>query len=239
MEWTFSPETTQAFEGLSRRERLGLSLFWDDSVLKTILNTTLNTTLNTILNAMPESVERAPKTNAALSLGSNQGDRLAHLDFAVVSLANYPGIEFVRASSVYETRAHVINSNEPQPDFLNAALQVMTSLTPDQLLGVCLMIEQKRGRIRSPNARWQPRTLDIDILTYNDLCSNDPTLTLPHPRLAERRFVLQPLFEIAPDLEIPAPFDRSVQYLLEQCKDSTSVKQYSERLAEPGKNDTR
>ncbi|MCH8122810.1 MAG: 2-amino-4-hydroxy-6-hydroxymethyldihydropteridine diphosphokinase [Bacteroidetes bacterium] len=184
---------------------------------------------------MAESFEKTQKTSAMLSLGSNQGDRLAHLDFAVVSLANYPGIEFVRASSVYETTAHVLNPDEPQPDFLNATLQVMTSLTPRQLLGACLTIEQKRGRQRSPNARWQPRTLDIDILTYDDLCSNEAALTLPHPRLAERRFVLQPLFEIAPDLKIPAPFDQSVQYLLEHCADNAPVDVFPERLAEPRK----
>lgn len=170
-----------------------------------------------------------------LSLGSNLGDRLAHLKFAVASLAGHPGIEVISVSSAYESKAHRLNPDEPHPDFLNAAVHVFTSLDPGQLLNACLSIESRRGRMRSPIARWQPRTLDIDILTYDDLRSNHPTLTLPHPRLAERRFVLQPLLEIAPDLEIPAPFDRSVQYLLEHCADSTSVEQYSERLAEPRK----
>lgn len=188
---------------------------------------------------MPESFENVKPSSAMLSLGSNQGDRMGHLEFAVASLARHPEIEIVGVSSVYETTAHVLNSDESQRDYLNAAIHIITSMNPHQLLSACLEIESSRGRKRSPRLRWAPRILDIDILTYGAQRSNDASLTLPHPRLAERRFVLQPLFEIAPDLEIPAPFDRSVQYLLEHCADVASVERYSEMLAAPGKNDKR
>ena len=105
----------------------------------------------------------------------------------------------VRAAGVYETEA--IGGPPENPLFLNSALQIETTLEPQQLLAACLAIEDEFGRSRP--VRWAPRTLDIDILFYADQVVCEENLTIPHPRLQERSFVLAPLREIAPDLRHP------------------------------------
>jgi len=137
--------------------------------------------------------------SAYLGLGSNLGNRLAFLRGARDTLVNRPEVELIQASSVYETEA--VGGPPDNPLFLNTVLKVQTSLTPRQLLETCLAIEDEFGRSRP--VRWAPRTIDIDILFYADQIISEEDLTIPHPRLQERAFVLAPLIEIAPDLKHP------------------------------------
>ena len=140
---------------------------------------------------MPET------TQAFLALGSNLGDRLATLQRAVDLLAAVPGVEVVRSSRVYETEP----VGPPQPDYLNAVVEVRTSLAPGELLTACLGVEDALGRIRAE--RWGPRTVDVDVLTYGDRDVDEPDLTIPHPRMHERGFVLVPLLELTADPRLP------------------------------------
>ncbi len=133
-------------------------------------------------------------TTAFIGLGANLGDRAGSLRDAVRRLAETPGLALGCVSSVYETAAVGVTD---QPDFLNAVAEVQTSLTALDLLGVLLDIENKMGRVRT--IRWGPRVIDLDLLLYGDAQIALPSLTVPHPRLAERAFVLVPLAEIAPE----------------------------------------
>lgn len=137
--------------------------------------------------------------SAYLGLGSNLGNRMAFLRSGRDALAERSAIVLVRAASVYETKA--VGGPPENPLFLNTALQIETSLDPQQLLATCLAIEDEFGRSRP--VRWAPRTLDIDILFYADQVICEENLSIPHPRLQERSFVLAPLQEIAPDLKHP------------------------------------
>ncbi|MDH3744247.1 MAG: 2-amino-4-hydroxy-6-hydroxymethyldihydropteridine diphosphokinase [Acidobacteriota bacterium] len=132
----------------------------------------------------------------ALGLGSNLGSRQEMLRFAVDSLAGV--LRQIRCSSQYETEAV---SAILQPPFLNTALVGLTRLEPDDLLAVAKKIELAAGRRSGP--RWGPRPLDIDLLLFGDRVIDEPAVTVPHPRLAERLFYLRPLFEIAPGLRVP------------------------------------
>lgn len=140
---------------------------------------------------------------AVLGLGGNLGDRAANLSAAVKALEHLPGTRVTALSSLYET-APVGYAD--QPDFLNRVAVVETSLSPRALLGGCLGIEAALGRVRG--RRFGPRVVDIDLLLYEGVASGDPELTLPHPRMMERAFVLVPLAELFPDhvaLGIPFP----------------------------------
>lgn len=134
----------------------------------------------------------------AVSLGSNVGDRRAHLNFAVASLRGL--LTNLAVSRYYETVP--VGVSGPQAMFLNAAAVGQTSLTARGVLEALLAIEQERGRER-PYAR-APRTLDLDLILLGDIVLDEPGLVVPHPRFRERRFVLEPLAEIAPDLKDPA-----------------------------------
>jgi 2-amino-4-hydroxy-6-hydroxymethyldihydropteridine diphosphokinase len=134
---------------------------------------------------------------AFLGLGSNLGDRRGHLAAASLGLAADPAITLGRASAIYETKPV---GREGQPDFLNQVLEIATTHEPRALLAACLALERRLGRER--HERWGPRTIDIDVLLYEDLTWNDAHLVLPHPRMHERTFVLTPLAELAPDLLI-------------------------------------
>lgn len=131
-----------------------------------------------------------------LSLGSNQGDSMDLLQQAVRMLAANECIEVRRASSVYETDP--VGYTE-QPPFLNIVLEIATSMEPIALLDVCQEIERNLGRTR--HVRWGPRTIDIDIALYEGVEMDTDRLTIPHPRMGERAFVLVPLAEIAPDAQ--------------------------------------
>ncbi len=131
-----------------------------------------------------------------LALGTNLGDRLAHLRLALDPLP--PDIRVRAQSRIYETPAW---GYEEQPAFLNMVLQAETELPPEALLTRLKKLEGDLGR--TPTFRWGPRVIDIDILFYDDLTLDSPDLTIPHPRLQERAFVLVPLAELAPDLVHP------------------------------------
>jgi 2-amino-4-hydroxy-6-hydroxymethyldihydropteridine diphosphokinase len=134
---------------------------------------------------------------AFLGLGSNLGDRLANLQRAVDLLDASPGIRVERTSSVYETDP----VGPPQPDYLNAVAEIHTTRTARALLEACLAVEHALGRVR--DERWGPRTVDVDVLTYGDDRIDEPGLTVPHPRMHERAFVLIPLRELEPDPPLP------------------------------------
>ncbi|HEY8932793.1 MAG TPA: aminodeoxychorismate synthase component I [Rariglobus sp.] len=132
---------------------------------------------------------------AYLGLGGNIGDRRAVLASALARLAAAPGVRIARISPVYETRAVGLTD---QPDFLNLVVELETTLAPHALLNLCLSIEQHLGRVR--HERWGPRTIDLDVLLFDHVTLDDDNLTLPHPRLHERAFVLAPLADLAPGL---------------------------------------
>lgn len=145
---------------------------------------------------------------AYIALGSNLGDRLASLHQALDALRR-AGIEVARVSPVYETAP--VGGPPGQGPYLNAVAELRTDRPPDDLLRLLLAVEQDQGRVRTE--RDGPRTLDLDLLFYDDLVRNDPHLILPHPRLHERLFVLRPLADIAPGLVHPV-LKRSVAELL-------------------------
>lgn len=137
--------------------------------------------------------------SAYLGLGSNVGDRESHLR-AAVELLRERGVEVEAVSSAYETEP--IGEVLDQPDFLNAAIRIRTDLEPEALLDVCKEVEAARGRaLDAP--RHSPRPLDVDLLLLGDLQLSTDRLTLPHPEVTSRRFVLMPLLELDPDLVLP------------------------------------
>lgn len=142
-----------------------------------------------------------PPALAAIALGSNLGDRRAYLASAFIGLAGLPGTRLLARSSLYETAPVGPIAQGP---FLNAAALLSTTLTPRDLLLQLHALEAALGLDRAAKQKWGPRIIDLDLLTYADRVLTEPGLTLPHPRLHERRFVLAPLAEIAPDLIIPA-----------------------------------
>ena len=137
---------------------------------------------------------------AYIGLGGNLGDAATILRQAMAALKALPQTRLVRGSGLYRTPAWGM---EQQPDFINAAAMVETLLAPRALLEGLLGIERDFGRRREGATRWGPRLLDLDLLLYGDIRIDEPGLTLPHPYLHERGFVLVPLLEIAPEAEIP------------------------------------
>ncbi|MBB3929067.1 2-amino-4-hydroxy-6-hydroxymethyldihydropteridine diphosphokinase [Kaistia hirudinis] len=134
---------------------------------------------------------------AFLGLGGNLGDRAATLATAIDDLRAAAGVRVTRVSPLYETPPW---GPVPQGPYLNACVAIETTLSARALLDLCLAIEKRHGRQRL--VRWGPRTLDIDLLLYGAATIDEPGLIVPHPRMAERAFVLVPLAEIAPDLTI-------------------------------------
>ena len=142
-------------------------------------------------------------TRAYVALGSNLGDRERTLREAVDALAAEEGIEVVAVSTLRETEPVCVGR---QPLFLNGAAALETTLTARELLDRLLAVEQRFGRVRSPGEHG-PRTPDLDLLLYADEAIDELGLTVPHPRLHERRFVLEPLAELAPGLVVPGRGD--------------------------------
>jgi 2-amino-4-hydroxy-6-hydroxymethyldihydropteridine diphosphokinase len=133
---------------------------------------------------------------AVLALGGNVGDVRKSLDRAVAMLCDGREVRLVARSSDYRTPPWGVTD---QPAFVNLCLVVETALSPRALLARALEVEAALGRDRAKERRWGPRTIDIDLIAYDDITMDDPDLTLPHPRALERAFVLAPLAEIAPD----------------------------------------
>jgi 2-amino-4-hydroxy-6-hydroxymethyldihydropteridine diphosphokinase len=137
---------------------------------------------------------------AFVGIGSNLGEPERQIAAALDQLAAEEGIELVAVSSFRETEP--VGYLE-QPNFLNGAAHIETELPARELLERLLAIESRLGRVRGEGPRFGPRTIDLDLLVYGDERIGEPGLTVPHPRLAERRFALEPLAELAPGLEIP------------------------------------
>jgi 2-amino-4-hydroxy-6-hydroxymethyldihydropteridine diphosphokinase len=133
-------------------------------------------------------------SKAVLALGSNLGERNDTLSGAVADLVDPPEVRLLAVSPVVQTKA--VGGPAGQPDFLNMVMTVETTLSPEALLEHCQAVENKHHRVRE--VHWGPRTLDVDIITYGNVTSDDPDLTLPHPRAAERAFVLYPWSLIEP-----------------------------------------
>ncbi|HET6254837.1 MAG TPA: 2-amino-4-hydroxy-6-hydroxymethyldihydropteridine diphosphokinase [Puia sp.] len=153
-----------------------------------------------------------------LLIGGNQGDRLARLAAAKDHIRSAGG-NILLASSIYETAAW---GKTDQPDFLNQALKVSTGQDAPAWLSTLLGIEEKMGRRRQE--RYGPRTIDIDILFFNNSIIREPQLTIPHPEIQNRRFALEPLEEIAPLLIHPV-LGKTIRELLAECTDPLAVKQ--------------
>lgn len=135
---------------------------------------------------------------AFIALGANLGEPLAQLDAAVQYLDAHPQITCLSMSRVYQSQPH---GPQDQPDFTNAALLVRTTLTPLNLLTVMQAIEASLGRVRQRH--WGERTIDLDLILYDNIIMQTPTLTLPHPLAHRREFVIQPLYDLDATLVIP------------------------------------
>ena len=158
---------------------------------------------------------------AFLLLGTNMGNRLQNLQQAIKKIASHSEtVRVIKSSCVYETAAW---GKLEQDDYLNQAVKIETTLLPEQLLEVTASVETAMGRTRKKI--WEPRIIDIDIIFYNQEIIKGKKLTLPHPHLQERRFVLMPLAEIAADFTHPV-FKKSVRSLLQECSDPLWVKKY-------------
>jgi 2-amino-4-hydroxy-6-hydroxymethyldihydropteridine diphosphokinase len=137
---------------------------------------------------------------AYVGIGANLGERERTIHRAIEMLAAQPEIELAGVSPLRETAPW---GPVEQPSYLNGAVALDTELGPRDLLEVLLDIERSLGRDRSAEVRWGPRTLDLDLLVHGDLVRDEPGLTLPHPRLHERRFALEPLVDLDPELVVP------------------------------------
>ncbi|BAY79373.1 2-amino-4-hydroxy-6-hydroxymethyldihydropteridine pyrophosphokinase (plasmid) [Nostoc linckia NIES-25] len=158
-----------------------------------------------------QTVKRA---KTALALGSNMGNSQAILEAAIATLAQTPGIFLEARSNWYKTKA----VGPPQPDYLNGCVTLQVEMLPQELLENLLKIERQFGRVRQE--RWGPRTLDLDLLLFDDFIVDTPNLQIPHPGMRDRAFVLVPLAEIAPDWVEPVS-GRVIKELLKEvdCSD--------------------
>ncbi|MHB1154434.1 MAG: 2-amino-4-hydroxy-6-hydroxymethyldihydropteridine diphosphokinase [Eubacteriales bacterium] len=158
-----------------------------------------------------------------IGLGSNLGDRQKHITKAIEMLKNTQGITVKTVSPIYETTP--VGYSE-QPDFLNCVVEIITSLSPYELLDACIFIENELGRKRT--MKWGPRTIDLDILFYGELLVASDRLTIPHPLLHERGFVLLPLSDIAPDMLHPK-LNVSIKALCEKLNyDTEKIKRFGD-----------
>jgi len=157
-----------------------------------------------------------------LGLGSNLGDRRAYLERALAKLTATPGVQLVGRASLYETEPLGFTR---QPRFLNTVVELSSRLGPRALLQRCLEIEARLGRVRG--RRWGPRRIDLDLLFYGTRIIAEADLQLPHPRLTQRRFVLVPLAELAPQFWHPLA-QQTIQELLDALADDKGVMSYQE-----------
>ena len=168
-----------------------------------------------------------------IGLGANVGDRLASLQSALAALAEAPGVRVEAVSPVYETEAHVLPGMAPQPLHLNAVARLAVGLAPEALLDVLHRVEREAGRDHAA-PRWSPRPLDLDVILWGGRAFQTSRLTVPHPRLSERRFVLAPLGALAPDLVIPG-LGQSVRQLVAACPDRARIARFPGALTVPSR----
>ncbi|MET8246742.1 2-amino-4-hydroxy-6-hydroxymethyldihydropteridine diphosphokinase [Streptomyces sp. NPDC005202] len=162
-------------------------------------------TVQPVPASVVEKVDAADTTlqnpqRAVISLGSNLGNRLETLQGAVDALEDTPGVRIKGVSPVYETEPWGVEPGT-QPSYFNAVVVLKTTLLPSSLLERAHAIEEAFNRVR--DERWGPRTIDVDIVAYADAVSDDPHLTLPHPRAHERAFVLAPWYDVDPQAQLP------------------------------------
>ncbi|MEL7472455.1 MAG: 2-amino-4-hydroxy-6-hydroxymethyldihydropteridine diphosphokinase [Planctomycetota bacterium] len=150
---------------------------------------------------MPSTSENIEPAVSAIALGANLGDPSAAVTDAFGAIAGVPGVDLLARSSLFETAP--VGGPPNQPSYINAAVIVRCAVEARALLDALQAIERNRGRDRANEKRWGPRVLDLDLLVHGDAVIDEPGLCVPHPRLAERLFVLEPLAEIAPDLVVP------------------------------------
>lgn len=162
---------------------------------------------------------------AYIGLGSNLQNPLNQLRSAFAAIDQLPETQLLARSSLYRSSPIGLSGADEQPDFLNAVAKIKTALTPQALLHELLHIEHRHGRERT--FRNAPRTLDMDVLLYDNLQLHEHGLTIPHPRMHQRAFVLQPLLEIAPDIVIPGA--GRAQQSLQACRE-----QVVEKIADDG-----
>ncbi|HMA61610.1 MAG TPA: 2-amino-4-hydroxy-6-hydroxymethyldihydropteridine diphosphokinase [bacterium] len=158
-----------------------------------------------------------------LGLGSNLGDREQNIYQAIDEISHRAG-KLQDFSSLYETEPRYF---EEQPDFLNMVIKIQSKLTPGQLMSTCLKIEKDLGRQRNKYQN-RAREIDIDMLFYDDKILDSKDLKLPHPRLSERRFVLEPLNEIVPQFKDPIT-EKTIDNLLKECPDKSRITLYKKR----------
>lgn len=154
-----------------------------------------------------------------VALGSNLGRREDHLKQAVRAFRDHEQITVTNESALYESPAMTTDPREDQPAYLNAVVELETTMSAQELLDLCRRLERTAGRRRQSGERWKSRTLDLDILLFGREVIDQPGLSVPHPRMAERRFVLRPLADIAPDVRLPEPIGATVRQLLAVCPD--------------------
>ena len=159
--------------------------------------------------------------SAYLIVGGNKGDKLHNIEQALYLIDNTAG-KIITKSSIYITAAW---GNKNQPDFFNQVILIHTPLTSVELLKLNLKIEESLGRVRT-DEKWMERTMDIDILFYNNEIINSENLTIPHPFIQDRKFVLIPLNEIAHDFIHPI-VQKSISTILTECNDDLEVSKYN------------
>lgn len=136
-----------------------------------------------------------------IAIGSNLENPTQQVISAITELKQLPQTNFISVSRLHQTKPM---GPQDQPDFINAVIQLATTLNVFELFKQLMLIEKQHGRVRNENKRWGARTLDLDLLLYGDMILDSPTLILPHPGMKTREFVLRPLYEIAPDLRLPS-----------------------------------
>jgi len=166
------------------------------------------------------------KSRAFLGFGGNIGDSISHFCCALQRLSAHPHITVTASSPVYRTPA--VGGPANQPDYLNGVIEISTDMAPHKLLQLCRQIEDSAGRSR--DIHWGPRTLDIDLLFIDNLVLDDPLLTIPHPRLHQRQFVLLPLNDLAPQLRHPQ-INKTVAELLADLPPATGISKLNEKWA--------